>query len=104
MNCSFVIFLLPKSLRQESKTHGVMGVGYGKALRFPEESACRGHKCLAQYHWRDRHHSQERLSVIQRLGTSRQSARKETLIIVGRLGVAIEPLDKSGDDCFDILD
>src|SRR3989442_10067490 len=103
MNRPFVIFLLPKGLRQESKPHGVMGVRDGKALRFPEESACRGHKCLAKYHWRDRHNSQERLSVIQRLGASPQSARKETLIIVGRLAVAIEPLDKPGDGSLNFL-
>ena len=44
MNCAAVVLVLSQRLREERKTHGVMGIGDGKALGFQNNRRADGTK------------------------------------------------------------
>src|SRR6516162_1267983 len=95
MQRPLVIQLLAKSLREEEKSHRIIGVGNGKPLRAPEQRSGSRNKCLAENDWGYHQHSPERLPVIESLGPPPEGARVERLKIVGVLSIPIEPLGES---------
>jgi hypothetical protein len=72
-----------------------MCISNWEALPLPKESSRRRKKSLAKHHGSDRKCAQQGPAVIQGFGTSAELARKETLMIVGGLFVAIKPPAKS---------
>src|ERR1035437_3387707 len=74
------------------------------SLRFPEEFSGRGDKRLAEYHWKNRQFSQQRVCIVQSLCTTPKITGVEALVIVGRLSVAIEPIHKTENCCLHLLD
>ena len=94
MHRTAVMSLFPGGLEQEREAHRIVRVGDRKPLRLPEETARRGHERLAEDHRSDRHGSQERFPVVERLGAPAKRASEEALMVVGRLPVPVQPLDK----------
>src|SRR5262249_37381634 len=89
-----VMSLFPEGLEQERETHSIVGVGDRKPLRCPEEVSGRRKERLAEDHRSDRYGPQEPLPVVERLGAPANRAGEEALVVVGRLPVPVQPLDK----------
>jgi hypothetical protein len=53
-----MVLLLLRNLREESKSHGIVGISYRESLRFPEKPSSGRNKCLAKYHWENSQPSQ----------------------------------------------
>jgi hypothetical protein len=68
-----------------------MRIGDRESLTFPEKPSSRRYKRFTEDNWSDGGGSQKRLAIIQSLDIPAQITRVESLEIVGRLSVAIEP-------------
>ena len=97
MDGTIVVPLLPQGLGQEREAHRIMGVRDRKPLWFPEQSSSGRKEGLAENHGRHGQRSQQWLPIIKSLRASSQIARKEALVVVGSLAVAVEPAYKAVD-------